>query len=1561
MRLLRLTPPDTFCLTDDLDDDDPHTIPRYFILSHTWGPDNEEVTFDDIRNGSARDKIGYAKLKFCAERAVKDHIYHFWIDTCCIKKTSDSELSQAIRSMFRWYQNAVKCYVFLVDVSSSERDTNGGSSRCWEKSIQSSRWFTRGWTLQELLAPLNVEFFSREGVSLGSKAKHVREIQEITGIPATALCGRSVLDFSVEERFAWAEKRQTKKVEDQAYCLFGIFNIQLPVLYGEGRESAMRRLKKEVGITPRQIDEAIQKRYNDGRRMVERLSGKSLPLECCFVNLGIINHIRDSDTRMASNKSITGQVTKPVSMFSLAARLKVEAPLESHQVSLSTLFEPRKQIDGTHLRPNRVLVWGRAGMGKTTLCKKIVYEVYKNGLWKDLYDRVIWLPLRRLKRSESRTTVELLENEFSCTRLGEQTAKALEELVHNQRTLFLLDGLDEVSLALDQDSTEGRLLHELLSRSHVIITSRPHSTHVLYHQPPDLELETVGFFPQQIEEYLQQVAKETDKAKTTIEEIRSFIQQRPLIRSLAGIPIQLDAICYTWNAKTFPRDSATMTNLYLAISQSLWKNSALRLEKTGDDGKLVTRRQLDYWTWRYFKKFIQAEIEFLQELAFRGLCEEIIEFGVEDTEILGTSQQMPGDKIIHLAFLRVSDSSVDIDDRTFHFIHLTFQEFFAAQYFVSHWTYNRALSLRDGTMHGRLSDQPSEFVTPKRFVQSRKYVDRYNIFWRFVVGLLRIEQDQKHLCRFLDTLESEPIDLVGLAHQRLVIHCLSELSPSDNDLHGRFRQLEDRYLQWCVCESMLSRSWNRQYGRYGRYKSMSLIGEAECSDYILKRLLNEKETEKEVLDVLFRRSSISSKLLDAVIQKLRESASEAVQRTTIQIIGQHCGHDQKAKILNLFQSKQCSRIPPQRIFDAWIDTSRLLEPAVETLTELLQDPERYVRSSAANILGRQATLPSTAIMALIQLLQDPEGDVRSSARISLRRKTTLPSTAIKALIRLLQDPEKDVRSGAADILGLQATLPSTAIEALIQLLQDPKRAIRHSAMGILSRQATLPSTAIETLVQLLQDPEVGLMATFSLQEQAALPSTAIEALIQLLQNPETGDIIWTNVTDVLRRQATLPSTAIEALVQLLQDPTWDVRICATSSLERQATLPSKAIEAVIQLLQDPYEDIRSTATDILGRQATLPSTAIEPLIKLLQDPFEDVRSNAAASFRGQATLPSTAIEPLIKLLQDRFEDVRSSAAYSLGGQATLPSTAIEALIQLLQDPEENVRSNAADSLRGQATLPSTAIEAVIQLLQDPYEDIRSTATDILRRQATLPSTAIEPLIQLLQDPEENVQYSAWRILSEQATLPSTAIETLVQLLQDPEGYVRFGATITLGGQATLPSTAIEALIQLLQDPEGRVRSSAADILGRQATLPSTAIEPLIRLLRDPEGRVRSRAEISLGRQTTLSSTAVEALIQLLQDLGTSATEEALHLITSRQEIRSLAPAFSSSVFQAFIKHWFSTGSVICFIEKDCFCVSASEQVQKISVEQHQLEQFRVQWLKARDDIGLPARCPRSSL
>lgn len=241
MRFLKLGCQDGLSLTEDLIDD----IPKYAILSHTWGADIDEVTFADLRDGLGRDKMGYTKIKFCGQQARQDGIEYFWVDTCCIDKANNNELSEAINSMFRWYSDSVKCYVYLSDVSTCVSDSSGQVQQAWEADFRASRWFTRGWTLQELLAPPIVEFFSREKKLLGDKKLLVQQIHEITDIPIAAIYGTPLQQFSVSERRRWASKRKTKRKEDQVYCLLGIFGVFMPLIYGEG-ENALLRLQEEI-------------------------------------------------------------------------------------------------------------------------------------------------------------------------------------------------------------------------------------------------------------------------------------------------------------------------------------------------------------------------------------------------------------------------------------------------------------------------------------------------------------------------------------------------------------------------------------------------------------------------------------------------------------------------------------------------------------------------------------------------------------------------------------------------------------------------------------------------------------------------------------------------------------------------------------------------------------------------------------------------------------------------------------------------------------------------------------------------------------------------------------------------------------------------------------------------------------------------------------------------------------------------------------------------------------------------------------------------------------------
>ena len=222
-------------------------IPEYAILSHTWGADIEEVTYRDLIDGTGKNKVGYKKLQFCREQAERDKLHNFWVDTCCIDKSNPEELTEAINSMFRWYRDAAKCYAYLSDVPRADVDTTDHSQQLpWESAFRTSRWFTRGWTLQELIAPKTVEFYSRDHMLLGDKTSLEQQICEITGIAIGALRGHSLQEFSIQERFRWVDKRDTTKEEDLAYCLFGIFDVNLPPIYGEGRMKAMRRLERDI-------------------------------------------------------------------------------------------------------------------------------------------------------------------------------------------------------------------------------------------------------------------------------------------------------------------------------------------------------------------------------------------------------------------------------------------------------------------------------------------------------------------------------------------------------------------------------------------------------------------------------------------------------------------------------------------------------------------------------------------------------------------------------------------------------------------------------------------------------------------------------------------------------------------------------------------------------------------------------------------------------------------------------------------------------------------------------------------------------------------------------------------------------------------------------------------------------------------------------------------------------------------------------------------------------------------------------------------------------------------
>lgn len=240
---MRLVDTHTLLLEEFLEEE----APNYAILSHTWGKRGDEVSFQEWSQSTLNPEVmtsiaakpGFRKIeRFCQLAREYYKVDYAWVDTCCIDKTSSAELSEAINSMYRWYENAYVCVAYLSDVE---------SPHVVDDDFAQSIWFTRGWTLQELIAPRSLDFWDAKWKIFGDRYDHARDIAVSTGIPISVLRQeKDVSAYSIAERMRWVSRRKTTRGEDMTYCLLGIFNINMPMLYGEGRVKAFLRLQEQI-------------------------------------------------------------------------------------------------------------------------------------------------------------------------------------------------------------------------------------------------------------------------------------------------------------------------------------------------------------------------------------------------------------------------------------------------------------------------------------------------------------------------------------------------------------------------------------------------------------------------------------------------------------------------------------------------------------------------------------------------------------------------------------------------------------------------------------------------------------------------------------------------------------------------------------------------------------------------------------------------------------------------------------------------------------------------------------------------------------------------------------------------------------------------------------------------------------------------------------------------------------------------------------------------------------------------------------------------------------------
>ncbi len=1166
------------------------------------------------------------------------------------------------------------------------------------------------------------------------------------------------------------------------------------------------------------LRKALYQHYQLSNLSIQRISGDKASLDDCYINLAIV----ESQAQREKDKK---ELEKQAATFErLPSSERLEATNPNKLIELEKLFEAQKLRDGSEGVPKRILIQGRAGIGKTTLCKKLVYEYHRqNGLWQDRFESVLWVPLRQLKTHSPKCLEDLLCTQYFAGHERSQ-AQALSKIFYaNQnKTLFILDGLDEVVGELNEGRPLKDFLQILLNQPYVVITSRPAGVDANLLDRLDLELETVGFSPDNVQAYIEKFAPESNQAA-----IEQFIRRTPLIQGLVNIPIQLDALCYSWDRLPQNKE-VTMAMLYGAMVDKLWRKDGVRLEKE-EEGKVLGGDVIEDLSESDLEELMAAEIHYLGYLAFKGLETEKIEFSREELsqrrkELNERSQT--GRKLLlnftrnlkKTSYLHTADVDRLEPERHYHFLHLTFQEFFAAKFLVEHIQayakVERAFVLSHRMQKG-LGVMPSRNEL-EAFIATHKYNPRYEIVWWMVAGLLK----GVALENFFNVLNQSPRDLIGIRHQQVMMGCLNE---ARTQLKATtIAQLENELMQWLDFEM---KNGKRNYSRLGSQRIFP--------EHLLLKRLDQVEGEKKtrVVATLGARPALSADAVQALISSLKND-----DKTVRDAAASALGHQ-----------------------------STLSVDAVQALISSFKDENWNVRSAAARALGSQSTLSADAVQALISSLTDDDETVRSAAARALGSQSMLSADAIQALISSLTDDNEYVREAAESALGSQSMLSADAIQTLLSSLKDENWNVRDVAARALSRQSTLSADAVQALISSLKDENWNVRdaAARALSRQSTLSADAVQALISSLKDEN-----W-NVRDAAARaldsQSTLSADAVQALISSLTDENWSVRYAAESALGSQSTRSADAVQALISSLTDDDKYVRSAAARALGRQSALLADAVQALISSLTDDDETVRDAAARALGRQSTLSADAVQALISSLTDDNEYVREAAESALGSQSTLLADAVQALISSLKDDDEDVRYVAARALGSQSTLSADAVQALISSLTDDDEDVRDAAARALGSQSTLSADAVQALISSLTDDDEDVRYAAARALGSQSTLSADAVQALISSLTDGDEDVRSAAARALGHQSTLSVDAVQALISSLTDDDEDVRSEVARALGSQSTLSVDAVQALISSLTDDDKYVRSAAARALVHQSTLSADAAQALISSLTD------------------------------------------------------------------------------------------------
>lgn len=1212
-----------------------------------------------------------------------------------------------------------------------------------------------------------------------------------------------------------------------------------------------------------------EKHYTADRLQIQRLSGQRLPMEQCYINLVIVERSGGLPGNSTSAQS---------SPFSILARQKVEPPNQKSQVELATLFDERSRHNGGLMYPRRIFIQGRAGVGKTTLCKKIVHE-FQRGTWTEwnkLFDRILWVPLRNLKLEERKRPGYNYECLFgdeyfslpeSRPKLAREMAKALA--TGNSKTLFLLDGLDEVSQFLVGEGSMACFLQDLLKQPNVIITSRPSAK-----SPPrmDLELETIGFYDEQVEAYLNA----DPGIEPKVNEVKSFLQRHWLLKGLVRIPVQLDALCYTWDDFDTRTSPETMTAIYQSIEQKLWRKDAVRLGRMNED-EAESAHCIE------IEDKVEPEVKLLEYLAFSGMYSDVLDFTLAHREKVAKAWRsfnkahalvLPLDDALgRLSFLRSSDSSTRLKDRSYHFLHLTFQEYFAARYFVRYWSSKQSSYVLElGTQHDATM---AKALDPDSFLQSEKYNARYDVFWRFVTGLLHADLGGNDLCRFFHMMGDQPRDLLGPVHQRLIMHCLSEVPSSDESKSFAFLRetLEHQLSRWlefaCTCKTT----------------GQKLLLE----DSVAARLVEAEFPERSLNNVLQRSSGQFRERVVEVLSWCGLVGRSGLPRGTIELMSRWI---------------VCEGIDPDLKHDVLGILYQQEELPVETLSAVIScidDDDEGIRSSAIKILGAQRTLSEEIRHTLETRVE--KRDSRHLHQGALIALAGLPlDYAIDTTLAELHDPDDEIRRCALLSLGGALINDPYVLQAVAAFLEDDDSEIRFRALKVLNSQRDqLPDDVIRAVAARLgnehgyfcQEKAIQILMWRKILSEDVLKCIAAHlqaydentrfAALEVLENTSA---VSRDVTETI---AASVAALVTARTDILQSVLDSRVLQSSSSLRSSSSLQETMLHTAIYWLSDSNSHNQSVGFRLLNASPTLPGDIIAAMTKILETHGEATKLKILHFFARQSALPADVLQVVSAQLRHQSKRVIKGALKVLTfawheTTQDLPLDLLQAVVAHLTDEDNGIQCKVLEALSGPSKLPDDILSAIASRFKDPdqHTDARCAALSALRNQPQLPTDIVIGIEEQLQDRNEAVRKQAILTLGHQAIVSQGSLKILAAHLSDQDEGVREAAARALRNRS-LSADILGALAARLADPSCLVRSAALEALQDKRDLPKWIVDAVIRRLFS-QGLTMTALRVLHTQSRTMPERAVQ---DIRSTLGSCPEPEKLELLGYLQSHPSL--------------------------------------------------------------------------